>query len=154
MDWTEIITGLITAASAIGVAYLTFGKKNNQANVAEILEKARSSEEQNKELKAKLESQGQKLAVLSVKMTNLETANLLQQRELVEVKKVLDDDNLRTMRLDLLHAIETDPNNTMVILELAQKYFVELKGNCYMSSVFQEWAANHKVNISSMFNRG
>ena len=154
MDWTEIITGLITAASAIGGAYLTFGKKNNQANVTEILEKVRSSEEQNKELKAELQSQGQKLGVLSVKMANQETANLLQQRELVEIRKVLDDDNLRTVRLDLLHAIETDPNNTMAVLELAQKYFVEMKGNCYMSTVFQEWAADHKVNISSMFNRG
>lgn len=147
MDWTEIITGLITAASAIGVAYLTFGKKNNQANVTEILEKVRTVEEQNKESKEQLRRQAEQLAELREKAES-------QEAQLAKMDTSLEDDVLRTMRLDLLHAIETDPNNTMVILELAQKYFVELKGNCYMSSVFQEWAADHKVNITSMFNRG
>lgn len=65
----------------------------------------------------------------------------------------LGDNNLRTLRLDLLHAIETDPDNQMVVLELAQKYFVDMKGNCYMSKVFQEWADEHKVNITSIFNK-
>ncbi|MCM1218205.1 MAG: hypothetical protein NC548_27280 [Lachnospiraceae bacterium] len=82
----------------------------------------------------------------------------LQHAKIMEeidgVKRELDDNNMRTLRLDLLHAIETDPNNQIVILELAQKYFVEMKGNCYMSKVFQDWANEHRVDITSIFNGG
>lgn len=74
--------------------------------------------------------------------------------QIQQLRLELDDNNLRTMRLDLLHAIETDPDNVIVIMEMAQKYFVEMKGNCYMSKVFQEWANEHNVNITSLFNQG
>ncbi len=73
--------------------------------------------------------------------------------ELKQLRSELDDNNLRTLRLDLLHAIETDPNNIIVIMEMAQKYFVDMKGNCYMSKVFQEWASDHNVSVVGMFNK-
>lgn len=120
MDWTLVITALISMVSAIAVACISRAtKKSNDASNSAV--------------------EGQ--------VTSIE-------RRLDKVILELEDNNLRTMRLDLLHAIETDPNNVMVILELAQKYFVDMKGNCYMSKVFQEWANDHDVNITGLFNQG
>lgn len=65
----------------------------------------------------------------------------------------LEDNNLRTMRLDLDRAIDTDPDNIIVIMDMAQKYFIDMHGNCYMSKKFQEWANVHNVNITGLFNK-
>lgn len=95
----------------------------------------------------------------SVKKDNAvskEALELQNEKLLAEIGKIrtdLDDNNLRTLRLDLLHAIETDPENTIVILEMAQQYFIDMQGNCYMSKVFQEWANDHNVSVVGLFNK-
>lgn len=119
MDWTEIITSVISMISAITVAYIGHSVKKSNA--------------------------------MSREAADLEHAKITTLIEKVDTE--LADNNLRTLRLDLLHAIETDPDNQVVVLELAQKYFVEMKGNCYMSKVFQEWADDHNVSITSIFNK-
>ncbi len=101
-----------------------------------------------------LETQQTKLDTIEKRLKDEESANIIQQSQLSKITSELEDNNLRTMRLDLLHAIESDPDNQMVIIDLAQKYFVEMKGNCYMSKIFQEWADEHRVNIASIFNKG
>lgn len=134
MDWTDIITTILTVGGTIAVAYITHGlKKSTNQNSAEVLEKLKKVEETQKTQEIAAQLLGSKMSELS---------------------ENLEDNNLRTLRLDLLHAIETDPRNKLVILELAQKYFVEMKGNCYMSKVFQEWANDNNVEITSIFNKG
>lgn len=127
-------------AGAIGVAYITYGlKKSGKQNSAEIC--------------SRLDNMDKRLDSLDQKSKEQESFNLIEQGKLQAITNDLEDNNLRTLRLDLLHAIETDPDNQVVILELAQKYFVEMKGNCYMSKVFQEWADDHNVSITSLFNK-
>lgn len=148
MDWTDIIKTLLTVGGTIAVAWITYGlKKSSTQTNAEILDKLNKAEDMRIE-------QGKKLEDLQKKIEMQESANLVQQTHLTTIAKELNDNNLRTLRLDLLHAIESDPSNQLVILELASKYFVDMKGNCYMSRVFQEWADDHNVNITSIFNKG
>lgn len=87
------------------------------------------------------------------RLRDQESAAMIHQVEFSKIRAELSDNNLRTLRLDLDRAIDTDPDNTMVIMEMAQKYFVEMHGNCYMSKKFQEWANDHKVNITGLFNK-
>lgn len=126
MDWTEIITSIIALISALGVAYLGHSVKKDNAVTKEALE-----------------------------LSSLRILGEVQQNrnEIRKIRADLDDNNLRTLRLDLLHAIETDPDNVIVIMELAQKYFIDLKGNCYMSKIFQDWASEHHVSVVGIFNR-
>lgn len=183
MDWTVIITAGVSAVSAVVVAYIGRAtKKSNDASNTAIEEKVTKIEGRMDVIDARFMDVQDKFAVFDEKISrqndklgsieqhmgrqnaqldairkrlqDQESANLIQQDELRKVGLELEDNNLRTMRLDLLHAIETDPDNTIVIMELAQKYFVDMKGNCYMSGVFQEWASSHNVNITSLFNQG
>lgn len=147
MDWGEIIKTLLTVGGTIAVAWITYGvKKSTSESNSEVLARIDGLEKISNDNNVKIEKIQQTLV-------SQESTNLIQQTQLNKINKDLDDNNLRTLRLDLLHAIETDPNNQLVILELAQKYFVEMKGNCYMSKVFQEWADDHHVNITSIFNK-
>ncbi len=65
----------------------------------------------------------------------------------------LDDLTLRIVRLDLLNAIQHDPENVAVIMSMAKLYFVELHGNCYMGKVFQEWANKHDINVGNLLGK-
>lgn len=162
MDWTLIITALISMISAIAVAYISRAtKKSNDASNSVVQEKFAKIEgrlnvfgEKLSGLEEKICHQNDKLDAIDKRLQDQESANLTQQAQLTIIRDELSDNNLRTMRLDLVHAIENDPDNTIVIMELAQKYFVEMKGNCYMSKVFQDWANDHNVNITGLFNQG
>lgn len=133
MDWTVIITSIIGMISAISVAFITRGiKKSNAAS--------------NETTQSKLDN-------IEKRLQDQELANQIRQAELSQIKEELADNNLRTMRLDLDRAIDTDPDNIIVIMDMAQKYFVEMHGNCYMSKKFQDWANEHKVNITGLFNK-
>lgn len=138
MDWTTIVTATITGLCAVVGQWLINRKKTREEEVRIALREQKQSD--------KLEEIDKQIKLLSA-------ASRDQNSKLSEIAKDLEDNNLRTLRLDLLHAIETDPSNQVVILDLAQKYFVEMKGNCYMSKVFQEWANDHNVSITSIFNK-
>lgn len=127
MDWTQILTAFLSCASAVLVAYLGKGiKKSNSDSNAQVIDEVNSLKKDVTELKSGF----------------------------IGMRKDLDDNNLRTLRLDLLHAIETDPDNVLVIIEMAQRYFVGMNGNCYMSRIFQDWASEHNVPVSWLFNKG
>ena len=139
MNWTEVLTATITVIGGVLTAYIGVSVKKHSNKNDEILSKINSNTEELKHINDKLK--------------DYESIHDAQQLKLTKISNDLDENNLRTLRLDLLHAIESDPNNQLVIMDLARKYFVEMKGNCYMSKIFQEWADEHNVNITSMFNK-
>lgn len=148
MDWTAILVAAIPAVCGIISAYMAHGaKKKTEAGNEVIVARIDCLEKKNL-------ANTEILEMLKDNLDMQESANLIQQNQLSKIAQELNDNNLRTLRLDLLHAIETDPNNQLVIIDLAKKYFVDFKGNCYMSRVFQEWADGHNVNITSIFNKG
>lgn len=161
MDWTQIITSIIAMFSAFGVAWIGHGiKKSNSISNDAIREKFNVIEEKINRQEEKIASIAQcmgrqeaQLETIDKRLRDQESNNLIQQTNLTKITEELDDNNLRTLRLDLLHAIETDPDNVIVIMEMAQKYFIDMKGNCYMSKIFQEWASGHNVSVVGMFNR-
>lgn len=154
MDWTVIITSTIGMISAVAVAYIGRSvKKNNNASNDAVQEKFNNIEEKLASITQSIERQSAQLEAFEARLMEQESANLAHQVKLGRIGSELADNNLRTLRLDLLHAIETDPDNQIIIMEMAKKYFVEMKGNCYMSKVFQEWAEDHHVNITGLFNK-
>lgn len=125
MDVSPIITTAITALGAILVAWMN----NRFKNVIEQIEKTNSRID---DLSKKVTQNGERIS---------------------KVEESLEDNNLRTMRLDLDRAIEIAPDDTLVIMELGHKYFREMGGNCYMSKKFQKWADDHDIDVSYLFNK-
>ena len=62
-----------------------------------------------------------------------------------ELKDIKQD----TVRLQLINMINTDPDNVETILTIAKKYFLELKGDWYATSIFQNWANERNIDISA-----
>ena len=50
-----------------------------------------------------------------------------------------------TTRTQLLVLISDYPENASEILMLAEKYFVQLEGNWYMSSIFNKWLSEREM---------
>lgn len=66
------------------------------------------------------------------------------------VNKILtlsEDTRRDTLRIQLLMILAHQPDNIDTILKLAQAYFVELKGDWYMTSEFNKWAKAHGVEV-------
>lgn len=175
MDWTTIITSVIAMLSALGVAWIGHGVKKNtnasndaiQERFNTLEEKIARQEEKFNTLEEKIIRQDEKLSsivqcagrqeaqleAIDKRLKDQESASLMRQDELSQVRTELSDNNLRTLRLDIDRAIDTDPDNIIVIMDMAHKYFVDMHGNCYMSKKFQDWANRHSVNITGLFNK-
>lgn len=69
------------------------------------------------------------------------------KKELLGVRKAQDDTNARVTRMELLGLIRDDPANVDAILQVAEYYFIELDGNAYAHSIFENWANAHGVAI-------
>jgi len=52
-----------------------------------------------------------------------------------------------TLRIQLMMLIKNDENNVDTILKVAEKYFVVLHGDWFMTSEFNKWAKKHDVVI-------
>lgn len=61
--------------------------------------------------------------------------------------KISQDTRKDTLRIQLLMVMKDQPENVDTILKLAQVYFVDLKGDWYMTSEFNKWAKKHDVII-------
>ncbi len=59
-------------------------------------------------------------------------------------------DELATTRLELMVLMEHDPDNVIEIEKLARHYFLELKGNSYLTSVFSKWCREHGLNCGEI----
>lgn len=63
------------------------------------------------------------------------------------INKKLDALTLDSCRTQLLLLLSDYPNNEHEILILAQRYFVQLEGDWYLSSLFEEWCRRQGVHI-------
>ena len=70
------------------------------------------------------------------------------------LEKKIDDnyskDELATTRLELMVLMEHDPENVIEIEKLARHYFLDLKGNSYLTSVFSRWCKEHGVSCAEI----
>ena len=64
--------------------------------------------------------------------------------EILELSKETRKDNIR---IQLLMIMEHQPENVDTILKIAEKYFIKLKGDWYMTNEFSKWAKEHNVTI-------
>lgn len=64
-----------------------------------------------------------------------------------KVLKVSKETRKDTVRIQLIMIMEHQPDNIDTILKLAELYFIELKGDWYMTTVFNKWAKEHDVIV-------
>lgn len=60
------------------------------------------------------------------------------------VKDIRED----TVRLQLDSLINNDADNVESILTVARTYFIEMKGDWYMTEKFKRWGREHNVDLS------
>lgn len=60
------------------------------------------------------------------------------------VKDIRED----TVRLQLDNLINNDADNVESILTVARTYFIEMKGDWYMTEKFKRWGREHNVDLS------
>lgn len=65
-----------------------------------------------------------------------------------ELKKDIEDVKLSSTRNELLVMMKTDPENVIGIERLAKHYFVDLKGDMYMTGKYSDWAKKHGGDTS------
>lgn len=51
-------------------------------------------------------------------------------------------------RVELMMLMEDDPENITAIEQMARRYFIDLKGDMYMSKKYSEWAKAYGGDIS------
>lgn len=72
------------------------------------------------------------------------------RNEIQIIKDVQHQTILRVTRMELLNIMEKEPDNIDAILQVAEYYFIELNGNAYVHSIFENWAKQHNVSIDWM----
>lgn len=71
----------------------------------------------------------------------------LDQR-LSPVESTVKDIREDTVRLQLDNLINNDADNVESILTVARTYFIEMKGDWYMTEKFKQWGREHNVDLS------
>lgn len=64
------------------------------------------------------------------------------------LESVINDIRLDTVRLQLDGLIAHDSNNVESILSVAKVYFIDMKGDWYMTEKFKKWGREHDVDLS------
>ena len=70
------------------------------------------------------------------------------QEQMSDVKEDVADIKLSSTRNELLLMIEHNPNNVIEIERLAKVYFVDMKGDFYMTGLYSDWAKKHGGDTS------
>lgn len=66
-------------------------------------------------------------------------------KDIKEIKETRIEEKKDLMRMQLLSLIHICPDNTLEIMMVAEKYFKELKGDWYMSSIFRQHLTEKKL---------
>lgn len=82
----------------------------------------------------------QKGETLEVKLKPLFGKLDKQEAELREIR-------LDTTRTQLIMLMEHQPHNHDTIIKIAERYFCQLKGDWYMTSLFKDWAKAEDIQI-------
>ena len=67
---------------------------------------------------------------------------------LVTVEATVNDIRQDTVRLQLDNLINNDPDNIESVLTVARTYFIDMKGDWYMTEKFKKWGREHSVDLS------
>lgn len=68
-------------------------------------------------------------------------------KKLEEQQEELHQIRLDTTRTQLIMLMEHQPHNHDTILKVAERYFCQLSGDWYCTSLFRGWAKKENVNI-------
>lgn len=79
-------------------------------------------------------------------------ANPIEKKidKILEEQKKTEKDNLRTQLLVMMNVM---PNNHEEIMTLAERYFKELKGDWFYSSLFSKWLKDNNVEKPLWFEK-
>ncbi len=64
------------------------------------------------------------------------------------MESTVNDIRQDTVRLQLDNLINNDSENIESILTVARQYFIEMKGDWYMTEKFKTWGREHNVDLS------
>lgn len=64
------------------------------------------------------------------------------------VEDIVSDIRQDTVRLQLDNLINNDADNIESILTVAKVYFIDMKGDWYMTEKFKKWGKEHDVDLS------
>ena len=67
---------------------------------------------------------------------------------LATVEATVNDIRQDTVRLQLDNLINNDPDNIESVLTVAKVYFIDMKGDWYMTEKFKKWGREHNVDLS------
>ncbi len=67
---------------------------------------------------------------------------------LSSVEATVNDIRQDTIRLQLDNLINNDPDNIESVLTVARTYFIDMKGDWYMTEKFKRWGGEHNVDLS------
>ena len=67
------------------------------------------------------------------------------EKKLSDLEKATKENKLDSVRLQMLVMISDYPNDTSEIMRIAEHYFSELKGNWYMTSIFNTWLESNNI---------
>ncbi len=87
---------------------------------------------------------------------HIEESNILQEELrvcMVDNKQQLLDIRKDTLRIQLSQYMKDQPENVDTILKLAETYFVQLKGDWYMTSEFSKWADSQGIKVPSIIQK-
>ena len=87
--------------------------------------------------------------------TRIEAQTTALQEQVQEIGKERESTakqtELQLTRLELMMLMETDPDNAVEIEKVAHHYFVDGRGNSYMSSLYNTWCHTHNGDCEIMF---
>lgn len=69
------------------------------------------------------------------------------EEELNPIRKELHEIRLDTTRTQLIMLMEHQPHNHDTIIKVAERYFLVLRGDWYLTSLFKEWAKKEDVDV-------
>lgn len=69
------------------------------------------------------------------------------RKELQDLKAGQIETNLKVSRMELANLIRNDTKNVDAVLQVAEYYFITLKGNAYAHAMFEKWAQEQGVPI-------
>ena len=75
------------------------------------------------------------------------------KKDLDNIKKVQAETILRVTRNELNGLIHDDPRNTEAILQVAQYYFNDLKGDAYAHGKMERWSRDYGVPVDFIFKK-
>lgn len=86
-------------------------------------------------------------AKLDAKLAPIVQEGLEAKQERSEMKEELREIRLDTTRTQLIMLMEHQPRNHDTIIKVAERYFCDLRGDWYLTSLFRDWAKREGISV-------